>query len=52
MKIEDITLKAINKAIAGMKGPYDYRKTAAILEKASIQTQSSLAALRKNNKQV
>lgn len=41
------TLKAISSAIEKMKLPYDYKKTAATLDKASKKTQSRLAAIRK-----
>lgn len=40
-------LKVISSAIENMKLPYDYKKTASILDKASKKTQSRLTAVRK-----
>ncbi len=42
------SLKAISSTIENMKLPYDYKKTAAILDKSSKITQSRLAAIRKS----
>lgn len=43
-------LKAIQTAIEGMKGPYDYKKTAAVLEERHNATQAELKKLRNKNK--